>query len=193
MVSEFQISKKAIILQEAALLFRERGFGKASMRDIAERVGMEAASMYNHISSKDAILEDICEEVANAYITDLNAIEASNTTYTHKLESVIASHIKVVSQNPEGVSVVNHDWKYLSEPKRKAFFIKRRAYEARIEAIIKAGISNGEFKNINSRIACLTLLSSMRWIEFSTKAMPDTSFQEIEHQISQIILAGIRK
>ena len=53
-------SKRQIILEEAAKLFKDKGYGGTSMRDIAGQVGMEAASMYNHIKSKDEILEIIC-------------------------------------------------------------------------------------------------------------------------------------
>ena len=54
---KIKINKKELILSEAAMLFKEKGFGGTSMRDLAEKVGMEAASMYNHIKSKDEILE----------------------------------------------------------------------------------------------------------------------------------------
>ncbi|MEO6963181.1 MAG: helix-turn-helix domain-containing protein, partial [Puia sp.] len=42
-------SKKDVIIEKAARLFLEKGFGAASMRDLAEHVGVEAASLYNHI------------------------------------------------------------------------------------------------------------------------------------------------
>ena len=58
---KIKINKKELILSEAAMLFKEKGFGGTSMRDLAEKVGMEAASMYNHIKSKDEILELICK------------------------------------------------------------------------------------------------------------------------------------
>ena len=38
-------SKKDTIIEKASKLFREKGFGAASMRDLAENVGVEAASL----------------------------------------------------------------------------------------------------------------------------------------------------
>ena len=46
------LSRKDVIVTKAAALFREKGFKAASMRDLAEAVGVEAASLYNHIKSK---------------------------------------------------------------------------------------------------------------------------------------------
>ena len=36
-------TKKEVIIEKASRLFREKGFGAASMRDLAEHVGVEAA------------------------------------------------------------------------------------------------------------------------------------------------------
>ena len=69
-------SKKNLILKKAAAMFREKGFSATSMRDLAETIGIEAASLYNHIRSKNEILEAICFEVANRFNTHLETIEA---------------------------------------------------------------------------------------------------------------------
>ena len=52
-------SKKDIIIKKAALLFRTKGFNAASMRELAEAVGVEAPSLYNHIGSKSELLQAI--------------------------------------------------------------------------------------------------------------------------------------
>jgi AcrR family transcriptional regulator len=50
--TDHNVSRREVIIAKAALLFREKGFKAASMRDLAESVGVEAASLYNHIKSK---------------------------------------------------------------------------------------------------------------------------------------------
>ena len=51
-VQRRKASKKELILEKAATMFRQKGFAATSMRDLAETVGIEAASLYNHIRSK---------------------------------------------------------------------------------------------------------------------------------------------
>ncbi len=47
------------ILKTAIMLFSDKGYDKVSMRDIAAEVGIKAASIYNHFSSKHDILRRI--------------------------------------------------------------------------------------------------------------------------------------
>ncbi|MDA9431779.1 TetR/AcrR family transcriptional regulator [Bradyrhizobium sp. CCBAU 51627] len=50
------------ILDEALNLFAQSGYGGASMRELARRVGIRESSLYNHFSGKAAILEAIVSE-----------------------------------------------------------------------------------------------------------------------------------
>jgi AcrR family transcriptional regulator len=47
------------ILDAAYQLFVERGYQGSSMRDIAERAGIKAGSIYNHYSGKEAIFQAV--------------------------------------------------------------------------------------------------------------------------------------
>ena len=69
--TEKDVSRKEVIIKAAAKLFREKGFKAASMRDLAVKVGVEAASLYNHIRSKSELLHDICFDVANIFIEQI--------------------------------------------------------------------------------------------------------------------------
>src|SRR5450432_4658573 len=89
-------SKKDVIIEKASKLFREKGFGAASMRDLAEHVGVEAASLYNHIQSKSEILQTICFKVANEFISHLEAVEMSPETTLKKIETIIRFHIRMM-------------------------------------------------------------------------------------------------
>lgn len=49
------------ILDAAEELFAERGFAAVSVREIAGRVGLNQASIYNHFASKQALYEAVLE------------------------------------------------------------------------------------------------------------------------------------
>lgn len=49
------------ILDESLVLFSEKGYAATTMRDIAEAVGMKAASLYNHFKGKQELFDALIE------------------------------------------------------------------------------------------------------------------------------------
>ncbi len=49
------------ILDAAEVLFAERGYEGTALRDVAERVGVRAPSLYNHFPSKDSLYAAVLE------------------------------------------------------------------------------------------------------------------------------------
>ncbi|MBR1202475.1 MULTISPECIES: TetR/AcrR family transcriptional regulator [unclassified Bradyrhizobium] len=63
-------STRERILSEALGLFAQSGYGGASMRELARRVGIRESSLYNHFPGKAAILEAIVSEHGPASSAD---------------------------------------------------------------------------------------------------------------------------
>lgn len=183
--------KRELILAEAAKLFKDRGYSGTSMRDLAGQVGMEAASMYNHIKSKDELLETICFRISNTYISQLAEIERTGTSYGEKIKSLVRLHIRLMVEDGAAVSVANHDWKYLPEPRLTEFKQARKNYEKGFAALIEAGIAAGEFRPVNASVALFTVLSAVRWVELWYRPGRGLSAQELENDIITVLLSGL--
>ena len=137
-------SKKGLILLKAATMFRQRGFSATSMRDLAEAVGIEAASLYNHIRSKQEILEAICFEMANLFNEHMDQVEASSANTIAKIEKILRFHIQQMIDNYEQVFVADREWRHLEEPYLSNFQTQRRTYRKRFAALIEQGIEKKE-------------------------------------------------
>lgn len=62
------MNTKKKILEEALLLFSERGYSDVYVSDIAEAVGIKAPSLYKHFKNKQEIFHAILEELKENYI-----------------------------------------------------------------------------------------------------------------------------
>ncbi|WP_139920822.1 TetR/AcrR family transcriptional regulator [Hymenobacter sp. DG01] len=193
MLTTRKTNKRQLILEEAAKLFKQKGFGGTSMRDLAGEVGIEAASMYNHIKSKDEILELICFRVSSTYISQLAEIEATDAPYVEKIKALISLHIRLMIEDGAAVSVANHDWKYLREPALTEFKDARKQYEKGFAALIEQGIAAGEFQPVNVSVALFTILSAVRWVELWYRPGRELSAEELEANIITMLLTGLEK
>ena len=186
-------SKKDLILQKAAVMFLEKGFAATSMRDLAETVGIEAASLYNHIQSKSEILQEIIFRIANDCNMHLQNLETSRQSSLEKIESVIRFHVQMMLQRCEEYHVMTHEWMHLSEPYLSSFIAQRRSYVQQLESIIGEGIQSKELKPIIPYVAVLTILSAVRGLEFWHRSRKKLSPEEIEENMVLHLISGLKK
>jgi TetR/AcrR family transcriptional regulator, cholesterol catabolism regulator len=186
-------SKKELILRRAAAMFREKGFAATSMRDLAEMVGIEAASLYNHIRSKNEILEAICFDVANIFNTNIESIETGQQKSITKIENLLRFHIKQMIDNYEEVYVSDREWKHLDEPYLSNFQTQRRNYRKKFAAIIEEGITRNEIKKIDAPTAVLIVLHAVSGIESWHRSKAKINAQELEDNMVMIMIDGLRK
>jgi TetR/AcrR family transcriptional regulator, cholesterol catabolism regulator len=186
-------SKKELILRKAAAMFREKGFAATSMRDLAETVGIEAASLYNHIRSKNEMLEAICFDVANRFNANMDAIEAGTEKSIKKVETLLRFHIKEMVGNYEEVYVSDREWRHLDEPYLSNFQNQRRIYRKRFAAIIEDGIRKNEIRQIDAPTAILILLHAVSGIESWHRSKARITGEELENNMVTIMIDGLRK
>ena len=186
-------TKKEVIIEKASKLFREKGFGAASMRDLAVDVGVEAASLYNHIQSKAEILQTICFKVANEFMTNLELVEASNQSTLKKMEAIIRLHIRMMLDQYEYIYIADHEWRHLPEPYLSNFLNQRRNYRKRLGDIIEDGIARGEMKHIDPYVAVLIILSAVSGIDSWQRSRKSTGAEALESNMVKYLIEGLKK
>ncbi|MCH5599873.1 TetR/AcrR family transcriptional regulator [Niabella ginsengisoli] len=186
-------AKKELILKTAAAMFREKGFAASSMRDLAEKIGIEAASLYNHIQSKAQILEEIIDGVSDECQLHLDNLEKSKSTALEKIESLIRFHTKMMMNRFEEYSVMVSQWMHLDGDKLLRFATNRRDYVRRMEAIVESGIQKGELKSLMPYVVVLNILSSVRGLEFWQRSAKTHTAQEMEDNMVVHLIGGIKR
>jgi TetR/AcrR family transcriptional regulator, cholesterol catabolism regulator len=187
-------TRKEVITAAAARLFREKGYSATGMRDLAGEVGVEAASLYNHIRSKAELLQEICFRTANLFTAQLNELENDvRLTSLEKVESILRSHIRMWVKCPDDMLVMNNEARYLEEPYLATFLNERRLYVRRLEAIMEDGVRKGEIRPMETYTAVLTLMSVVRGIEFWHRTKKNISAESLEENMVTHYTEGLRK
>jgi len=187
-------TRKEVITLAAARLFREKGFPSTGMRDLAGDVGVEAASLYNHIRSKSELLQEICFRVANDFTAQLTAVEGDDSiNFLEKLEAIVRFHINMWINRLDEVMVTNNESKYLEEPYHSTFLNERRVYVRRLEQIIEEGNRKGQIRKVQPYAVVLTLLSAVRGIEYWHRTKKNISAAELEESMIVHMVNGLKK
>lgn len=187
------ISRKEQVIRTAAELFKEKGYAATSMRDLAHALGIEAASLYSHISSKEEILRTLCFDMAGQFLNALGNVEAKNISNAKKLELGIISHVDVMAKDLTASAVFMNEHRHLSQPYLKDFLFKRINYINRFKKIIENGIKNDEFKPVDTKLAVMTLFSSLNWMPNWYDPVKTINPEQLGEQLAELIIAGLRQ
>jgi AcrR family transcriptional regulator len=162
------MTTKEKISSTASKLFHEKGFQATSVREIAAAVGIEAASLYNHISSKTDLLENICFETARKFESHLKEVLLKRIGTVDKLNQLLQFHIDLAIHDPRVLTVFSQEWRYLPDSAKTRFQLQRKKYEKQIIQLISEGQKTGEISSEpDAEIMTKMLLSSIQWVYFS--------------------------
>lgn len=182
--------KQIKILEVAVELFKEKGYMGSSVRDLATKLNIKAASLYAHIRSKEEILEWICFGVAHDFFEELQEVKNTNISPQEKLNLFIEKHLSVVLKNRDVTHIYSNEWKHLEE-KLPEFIMLRKKYQQEVEQLISEiyQAQNWPLKSpaFITRFILHTLNNSYFWFKRNT----DSSPSEITDEIRDKILFGL--
>ena len=183
-------TRKQEIIRTAANLFKERGYSAVTMRDLAAAMGIKAASLYNHISSKQELLKEIIIDIAEEFTRGMNHIRSSDFDTLKKLRDIIALHVRITSQNTDGMASLNNDWMHLEE--QLDYYLElRHTYETNCREIIMEGIEQGDLKNENPEIILFSILTTLRSLYLWIPKKEDLNADELAHSLCELLIEGI--
>lgn len=186
-----QIDRKSEIISISAKLFKEKGYSAVTMRDIAQALDIKAASLYNHIKSKQEILVLIIIEIAEEFTNKMNEIVNSGETSIQKLEKIIELHVDITIRNPNELASLNNDWMHLENENLKHFQKMREDYEQNFRKIVKTGIANNEIKNLNPEVIIFSMLSTLRTLYLWYGKKNTINEKVLKTNMTKVLLSGI--
>ncbi len=184
-------SRKQEIINAASVLFKEKGYSAVTMRDLAKSMGIKAASLYNHIQSKQEILSTIIIDLAEEFTSGMNRIVNSEVSSIQKLENIIDLHIDVTLRNADGLASLNNDWMHLEEENLQYFEQMRHDYEESFRNIVKKGVDKAEIKAYSIEIIVFSTLSTLRTLYLWYPKQNDIDADILKHDMVSVLLQGV--
>ncbi len=193
MAESLIINRKEQITETAAKLFRKKGYIGTTMRDLAAELGIEAASIYHHVKSKEELLETICFDMASKFILNVKEVNDIYFNAEEKLRLAIKLHIETITLNQNKSAVFLQEWRNLNEPNLSKFKMLRDQYENQFTTIIIDGENEDIFDFVDKKFAVLSILSTINFVNEWYNPEGKMNAAEIAEKLSNFILGGLRK
>jgi AcrR family transcriptional regulator len=183
-------ARRSELTREAARLFAEKGYHGTSIGDLAKSLGVQKASLYAHIESKQDLLYETMRDGAAAFHAALDAIP-EDLRPVEKIRLALRGHLRVVADQLDVATVFVREWRYLEGARRDEILAERRRYEDRFRALFREGRELGELRtDLDDASAALLALSAANWAYTWIQADRDTD--ELADRFFAILLDGIR-
>jgi AcrR family transcriptional regulator len=168
------VTRRHELTREAARLFAEKGYHGTSIGDLAQALGVQKASLYHHIESKQDLLWEIARDGAEAFHAALDAVPEDEPA-VEKLRLALRAHLRVVAEQLDVATVFIREWRYLHDERREQFVAERRRYEERVRELFREGRELGELRSdLDEAAAALLFLSAANWAYTWLRAGRDT-------------------
>ena len=185
--------KQEEILRAASQLFEQKGFAATSVQDIADRVGLQKASLYYYVESKEEILFRIAREAINAFNDELERIVSMSLSPAEALRRAIAAHLEAVASNREVMTVFLRESYALPAEKQEVIRRESDRYTRLMQDIVVRGMATGEFRPVDTTMVVMAVLGACNWFYRWYDPRGRLSPEGIAAIFADLILTGLQK
>src|SRR5215203_6087536 len=184
------MTRRDELSRQAARLFAEKGYHGTSIGDLAEAIGVQKATVYTWIDSKQDLLFEAMRDGAAAFHAGLDAIP-DELPAAEKIRLALRAHLRTVAGQLDVATVFMREWRYLEGERREEILAERRRYEERFRALFREGRELGELRtDLDDASAALLALSAVNWAY--TWLSPGRDTDELADRFHALLLDGMR-
>jgi TetR/AcrR family transcriptional regulator, cholesterol catabolism regulator len=180
------------IVAAAAKVFRTKGYHAATVRDIAEEVGILKGSLYHHFESKEALLYLVVKEPIAQMYRAIAEIAEADLPASEKLRRAILAHLEAFDRHYPHLFVYLREREAVKRRFREMIGFSPKDYERCWQQILREGVEQGEFRaDLDIRVASYGLLGMLNWSYKWYDPQGRLNVREVAEQFTALAFAGV--
>lgn len=187
-VSLEEDSRRNELIAKSARLFREKGYDKTTVRDIAAAVGMQAGSWFYHFKSKQEILIAVMEQGLARSLQEIEQISMQALPPREAFRALVLTHIKtLLAPNNDFIPVLLYETRSLDDDARARIVAMTDRYEAIWDEVIEALQQSGDWTGPTT-LDRLFLFGALNWTTQWFRPGAGISIEDLADQAVQFLL-----
>ena len=154
--------RRATILVVAKVLFSDKGYHGVSVDEIARRLGVSPAILYRHFASKEALYEEVLNQIACKRESYVEVVVNSDGSFGEVLRGITHIYIASVSRDPDYLRMELQSALEGSDATRQFFENRWRPFTDLIEYSLKELASQNRIGPVNGAVAALLFQGMIR-------------------------------
>ena len=149
-------------IRRAAIdLIAARGFEAMTLRELAERVGIQAGAIYRYFPSKSQLLVALLVEHLEFLLQHWDEERPATDEPVERLRRFVDFHVRSHTLRRREVFVANMELRSLAPADYRRVVALRRRYEHILTDILRDGMARGVFALPDARIATFSILAML--------------------------------
>lgn len=146
-----QIRRQQIIFA-AIRIFSEKGFHKATLRDLSEEAGISHGNIYDYVGSKEDIFFLIHQFIADLIDNKLNDVIRDIEDPFEKLRQMVRCEFNFISEWEDTILLLYQEGHVLKKDYLHNFLKRERDHISKYETVLKECIESGVLRACNVRV-----------------------------------------
>jgi len=172
-------------------LIYEHGFEAMTLRMLARSVGLESGSLYYHIRDKQDFLFRLLKEIVEGNLATLNERLRAVEEPEDQLRVLICFFITHQWEKKEEAFIIGSEVRSLTPENYQVISALGRAFQDRVEEIIRNGVTAGKFRVKNTTVAAIAVCDILggpaRWYYPKELLVLDEIMEMITDMIFQLL------
>ena len=179
------------VLAAAVQLFAEYGYHAATMRDIARIAGIQAASIYYHYASKQALLVEVMETHMRQLNANLKHIVNKQDTIQQRLFEAISNHIRLHTTYKSEFFIIDTEIRALEVENRDKILALRDQYENLFQKLLREGIEKGVLRQTDVKVSSYAIIAMCTEVAQWFRPSGRLSVQQVIEIYSEMVTEGL--
>jgi AcrR family transcriptional regulator len=171
------------LLDIAARLFNAKGFRATSLAEIGDALGMNKASLYYYVRSKDDLLARVIYRASQRLRDLAETVSRDADDPARSLKQLIENHCRTILDHPDEFGTVIFQRRHISETISSEISGRERVYADTLKNLVEKGIDTGAFRPMDTSVVTQTILDAvngiLRWYRPDGRLSRDDAIAEV--------------